>query len=75
VRGERYSIIKRHRLKRRDKYFQRGVSKRERYVYKEKKCVRSLCTTFIIHIKTATCFGYKYVAIIRLHTGTRIRKL
>jgi hypothetical protein len=65
-RGGRYSIIKRHRYKRRDKYFQRAVSIRELYVHKEKKCDYSLYTTSIIHVKTATCFGYTNVAIIRL---------
>ena len=30
---------------------------------------------FIIHEKTATCFGYTYVAIIRLDIEPRIRKV
>jgi len=29
---------------------------------------------FILHVKTATCFGYTYVAIIRADIESRIRK-
>jgi hypothetical protein len=31
--------------------------------------------SFILHVKTVTCFGYTYVAIIRLDIETWIRKL
>jgi len=35
----------------------------------EKKYVYSVYTTFITHVKTATCFGYTYVGIIGLYIG------
>jgi len=39
------------------------------YTYKEKKYDHNICRAFITHVKTATCFGCTYVAIIRLDIG------
>jgi hypothetical protein len=45
------------------------------HVYKQKKVELQYKHKFILHVKPAICFGYKYVAIIRLDVGTWIKTI